>query len=76
MRSLGAGFCFNAGRGVAAFSPYLFGELATHLGLARSIALCGIGYLAAALFMLLLPRNPAFADPEAQPANSVAPAIA
>jgi hypothetical protein len=61
MRSLGAGFCFNAGRGFAAFSPYLFGELASRVGLANSIALCGIGYLAAALFMLLLPRDPPFA---------------
>jgi predicted MFS family arabinose efflux permease len=76
MRSFGAGFCFNAGRGVAAFSPYLFGELATHLGLARSIALCGIGYLVAALFMLLLPRNPAFGDSDARSADSVAPAAA
>jgi hypothetical protein len=74
MRSLGAGFCFNAGRGVAAFSPYLFGELATHPGLALSIALCGIGYLVAALFMLLLPGNPPCADAVAAPANSVAPA--
>jgi hypothetical protein len=74
MRSLGAGFCFNAGRGVAAFSPYLFGELATHLGLALSIALRGIGYLVAALFMLLLSGNPPYADAVAAPANSVAPA--
>jgi MFS family permease len=76
MRSLGAGFCFNAGRGVAAFSPYLFGELATHLGLAHSIALCGIGYLVAALIMLFLPRNPPYADADVRPARSAAPAIA
>jgi MFS family permease len=76
IRSLGAGFCFNAGRGVAAFSPYLFGALATHLGMAHSIALCGIAYLVAALLMLLLPRNPPFADDDARPANSVAPATA
>jgi MFS family permease len=76
MRSLGAGFCFNAGRGVAAFSPYLFGELATRLGLAHSIALCGIGYLVAALFMLFLPRNPPYADADVRPARSAAPAIA
>jgi MFS family permease len=72
MRSLGAGFCFNAGRGVAAFSPYMFGELATHLGLARSIALCGIGYLAAALLMLLLPRDPPYADADEPSAASLA----
>jgi len=73
VRSLGAGFCFKAGRGVAAFSPYLFGEVATHPGLAHSIALCGIGYLVAALFMPLLPRNPPYADENARPANSIAP---
>ena len=72
MRSLGAGFCFNAGRGVAAFSPYLFGELATRVGLAESIALCGLGYLAAALLMLLLPDHPRYADAEASTADLVA----
>jgi len=76
MRSLGAGFCFNAGRGFAAFSPYLFGEIATHLGLARGIALCGIGYLAAAIFMLLLPRNPPYADEEEPLASAIAPGAA
>jgi hypothetical protein len=36
-RSLGARFCFNAGRGLAAFSPYLFGELAAHPGLPTAL---------------------------------------
>jgi MFS family permease len=70
MRSLGAGFCFNAGRGIAAFSPYLFGQFATRHGLAQSIALCGIGYLLAALFMLLLPRHAPYADRGAAPARA------
>lgn len=58
VRSLGAGFCFNVGRGLAAFAPYALGQLATDLGLGPSIALCGIGYLSAGLLMLLLPERP------------------
>jgi MFS family permease len=62
VRSLGAGFCFNVGRGVAAFAPFVLGQLATTLGLGTSIALCGIGYLAACLLMFLLPEHPPHAS--------------
>jgi MFS family permease len=57
VRCLGAGFCFNVGRGLAAFAPFAFGALATRFGLALSLALCGVGFLMAALMMLLLPRD-------------------
>jgi len=60
VRSLGAAFCFNVGRGIAAFAPYALGQLASTIGLGASIALCGIGYLAAGLLMLLLPENPPY----------------
>jgi len=57
VRSLGAGFCFNVGRGIAAIAPFALGQLATSIGLGNSIALCGIGYLAAGLLMVLLPER-------------------
>jgi MFS family permease len=62
VRSLGAGFCFNVGRGLAAFAPYTLGQLATYVGLGPGIALCGIGYLSAGLLMLLLPERPPHTD--------------
>jgi MFS family permease len=57
VRCLGAGFCFNVGRGLAAFAPFAFGALATRFGLAVSLALCGVGFLMAALMLLLLPHD-------------------
>jgi len=57
VRCLGAGFCFNVGRGLAAFAPFAFGALATRFGMAVSLGLCGVGFLMAALMMLLLPRD-------------------
>jgi MFS family permease len=57
VRCLGAGFCFNVGRGLAAFAPFAFGAIASRFGLAVSLALCGLGFLMAALMMLLLPQD-------------------
>ena len=59
VRSMGAGFCFNVGRGVAAFAPYALGALASHIGLSMSIALCAVGFGLSGFVMLLLPDNPA-----------------
>jgi len=63
VRSMGAGFCFNAGRGIAAFAPYALGALATHVGLSMSIALSALGFALAGLLMLLLPDGPGSAIP-------------
>jgi MFS family permease len=57
VRCLGAGFCFNVGRGLAAFAPFALGTLATRFGLAVSLALCGAGFFFSAVVMLLLPRQ-------------------
>lgn len=57
VRSLGAGFCFNVGRGVAAFAPYALGEIAAHYSLATGIALCAIGFCAASIVMGFLPET-------------------
>ena len=58
VRSMGAGFCFNVGRGVAAFAPYALGEIAAHVGMSMSIALSAIGFGLAGFFVLLLPDKP------------------
>jgi MFS family permease len=57
VRSLGAGFCFDVGRGVAAFSPFAFGQLATSIGLAASMAYCALGFLFAAVVMWWMPET-------------------
>jgi hypothetical protein len=57
VRNLGAGFCFNVGRGIAAFAPYVLGQLATSIGLSASIALCAAGFFGAAVLMLLMPES-------------------
>lgn len=56
MRSLGAGFCFNMGRGVAAFAPFALGQMATTLGLATSLGLCAFAFLFAGLSMVFMPE--------------------
>jgi MFS family permease len=58
VRSLGAGFCFNVGRGIAAFAPFVLGTLAARYGLATAIGLCAVGFLLAGLVMLALPETP------------------
>ncbi|MGH8205353.1 MAG: MFS transporter, partial [Steroidobacteraceae bacterium] len=62
VRSLGAGFCFNVGRGIAAFAPYVLGQLGSAIGLSASIALCAVGFLGAAIVMLLMPEVAQTAD--------------
>jgi predicted MFS family arabinose efflux permease len=55
VRSLGAGFCFDVGRGVAALAPFAFGKLAEHIGLAHSIAWSAAGFLLAAIIVGFMP---------------------
>jgi len=62
IRGLGAGFCFNIGRGIAAFAPLAMGQLAGIVGLGRGIALCGAVFLLAGLVMYFLPDQPPFAS--------------
>lgn len=56
IRSLGAGFCFNGGRGISAFAPALLGEIAAKTSLGTAIALCSLGFLIAAIFTTVLGR--------------------
>lgn len=57
VRSLGSGFCFDVGRGIAALAPFALGALATRYALGTAIALSALGFLCAALVMLALPRS-------------------
>ncbi|MCX5544140.1 MFS transporter [Paraburkholderia sp. CNPSo 3076] len=55
VRSLGSGFCVNVGRGVSAFSPFLFGSVGHTWSLSIAIGLCGLGFFMAAVLTRLLP---------------------
>lgn len=57
VRSLGSGFCFNVGRGIAALAPFVLGTLATRYSLGTAIALSALGFLCAGLVMLALPED-------------------
>ncbi len=57
IRATGAGFCFNVGRGISAFSPLALGWIATMVGFATGIALCGLFFLLAALAVAFLPAT-------------------
>ncbi|ANB77814.1 MFS transporter (plasmid) [Paraburkholderia phytofirmans OLGA172] len=63
IRSLGAGFCFNVGRGLSAFAPFALGAVAAKSSLATGIALCGFGFGLAGVFTALLARVRRHAKP-------------
>lgn len=56
IRSLGAGFCFDIGRGLSAVSPFALGIIAERNSLSFSIALCGISFAIAGLICFAMPR--------------------
>jgi MFS family permease len=56
VRATGAGFCFNIGRGVAAFAPFALGALATSTGLGSGLLICSGFFLCGAFVMTLLPN--------------------
>jgi len=68
VRAAGQGFCYNAGRGVAAFFPALVGSAAATLGLGNAIGLFAAGaYALVLLTALMLPETrgrelPSYAD--------------
>jgi MFS family permease len=56
-RATGAGFCFNVGRGVSAFAPFLLAGLAGSVGFSGGLIVCAGFFGLAALTTLLLPRT-------------------
>lgn len=55
VRTTGAGFCFNVGRGLSAFAPFMLGSIASTYSLGVGIALCAGFYLFAAVAIALIP---------------------
>ncbi|AJQ47127.1 MULTISPECIES: MFS transporter [Pseudomonas] len=62
VRTLGAGFCFNAGRGLAAFAPVLLSGIASFYSLAAGLMVCAGFYVISAIFVIAMPQNPVMAD--------------
>lgn len=56
IRTLGAGFCFNIGRGISAFAPFVMGFIAQKYSFATGIMICAGFFLLAGLTMLTLPN--------------------
>lgn len=57
IRTTGAGFCFNIGRGVAAFAPLAMGGIAAAWGFSSGLILSGVVFLIGGALMLLLPQT-------------------
>jgi MFS family permease len=68
IRTTGAGFCFNVGRGVSAFAPFGLAALATVTGLSGGLLVCAAFFAAAGLLTFLLPRTDRPAAPAGVPA--------
>jgi MFS family permease len=73
IRTTGAGFCFNVGRGVSAFAPFGLAALATVTGVGGGLLVCAVFFVAAGLIMFALPgavRPVTSPTPAAQPATT------
>jgi MFS family permease len=57
-RATGAGFCFNMGRGISAFAPFVLAGLAGVIGFSGGLVACAVFFGLAAVVALLLPRYP------------------
>ncbi|WP_086668627.1 MFS transporter [Lentzea kentuckyensis] len=56
VRTTGAGFCFNVGRGVSAFAPLTLGALAITAGFGTGLLVCAAFIACAAVAMTFLPN--------------------
>ena len=56
VRTTGAGFCFNVGRGVSAFAPLTLGALAATTGFGVGLLVCAVFIACAAVAMTFLPN--------------------
>jgi len=61
IRTTGSGFCFNIGRGISAFAPFILGGIATIYTLQTSLLLCAIPFLAGGIATAFLPKTEALA---------------
>lgn len=67
IRSTGSGFCFNIGRGLAAFAPFLLGFISSSYSLAFGIGLCAVFYLLAGVSIALIPSVKCEVEPAVSP---------
>lgn len=56
VRALGAGFCFNVGRGLSAFAPFAMGFIAQWYSFATGILICAGFFCLAGIIMFALPN--------------------
>ena len=70
VRTLGAGFCFNMGRGLAAFAPVLLSGIASFYSLAAGLIVCAGFYVISAVFVISMPRNNTVSEVSTQAAAS------
>ncbi|WP_037363140.1 MFS transporter [Amycolatopsis orientalis] len=73
-RATGAGFCFNVGRGISAFAPFVLAGLAGTIGFSGGLLVCAGFFALAAITALLLPRTASgdVVAPESERARGVA----
>jgi MFS family permease len=67
VRTIGAGFCFNFGRGLAAFAPLLLSGIATSYSLALGLLVCAGFFALATITMFFMPHAQI---PQVNPAQS------
>ncbi|ARB26666.1 MFS transporter [Pseudomonas tolaasii] len=60
IRTTGAGFCFNIGRGISALAPFALGSLSNQIGFSLALCLCAALYCAGAIFAFFLPSKPSW----------------
>lgn len=63
IRTIGAGFCFNVGRGISAFAPFVMGFIAQKYSFATGIMICAVFFCLAGLIMFALPNIDARTKP-------------
>lgn len=56
VRTIGAGFCFNFGRGLAAFAPLLLSGIATRHSLGLGLLVCAAFFAVGMLIMFFMPH--------------------
>jgi len=57
IRATAQGFCYNAGRGVSAFAPFIIGALVPRLGFAIVLAIDALFFALAGVLIWLLPET-------------------
>lgn len=58
IRTTGAGFTFNLGRGISAFAPMLLGGVAAATSFSTGLVIAGTIFLLGGIFLLFLPQTP------------------